>query len=676
MGDDSGITADPRIGSLVDERYKVLAAMASGSMGVVYKAERVPVGKLVAIKFLHATFASDAEFLARFERETRVMSKLAHPNCVSVVDFGVWDGAPYLVMEYVSGTTLRALIDNGPLPPRRALGLARQIAAGLAHAHAQGVVHRDVKPANIMISEEIGTGEHVRILDFGLARLRGAVGRDATQSNVVVGTPNYMAPEQTVGGGLIDARTDIYAVGIVLFEMISGDRPFQAEDTLALLGMHRAAPIPRLADRVPADLALPRGLQDVVEKAMAKSPGDRYQSAIELAEAIDLVSGARGADAGPAPARRSTEARQAAHAPTMLDISDAAAAPPSVTARVRPVRGGALGAVLVLAVLAGGAGAAIWWLRRDTAEQVARTASARVDSATAALGAAGSSVTRSADVGSADPGSTRSADTASAARGSAEVGSAARGSADMASAVRGSVDVGSAARGSSADTASADPSAASGALDAGPAATVEPAAVAADAGSPQAQAALAGSGAGERPEGADIEMDPATAEDPAPASTKPTSDEEEADAPASTEELERHAPATPVRATTLAGAVQLIKDGKRDLALASLRALWKKTPASAYIPFLLGNLYYDQRWWSVAMDHYSAAIKKNARYRSNPTLNRNVIRMLASTKTSRKAQGFLKYSVGRPALPYVRAAAAHDKNAQVRKLSGWLAKNI
>src|SRR4029079_5232813 len=151
--------ADERVGSLVDGRYTILDAMASGSMGAVYKAERIPVGKLVAIKFLHASYANDSEFLARFERETRVMSKLTHPNCVSVVDFGVWEGAPYLVMEYVSGTTLRALIDNGPLPVKRALALVRQIAAGLAHAHAQGVVHRDVKPANIMISEEIGTGD-------------------------------------------------------------------------------------------------------------------------------------------------------------------------------------------------------------------------------------------------------------------------------------------------------------------------------------------------------------------------------------------------------------------------------------------------------------------------------------------------------------------------------------
>src|SRR5262249_61474959 len=138
--------AETKIGRVVDERYKILEAMASGAMGAVFKAERIPVGKLVAIKFLHASYAKDSEFLARFERETRVMSKLAHPNCVSVVDFGVWDGAPYLVMEYVSGTTLRSLIDNGALPARRALALIRQIAAGLAHAHAHGVVHRDAKP--------------------------------------------------------------------------------------------------------------------------------------------------------------------------------------------------------------------------------------------------------------------------------------------------------------------------------------------------------------------------------------------------------------------------------------------------------------------------------------------------------------------------------------------------
>ncbi|HEX2691943.1 MAG TPA: protein kinase, partial [Kofleriaceae bacterium] len=589
MEDESEIMVDPRIGGLVDERYKVLEAMASGSMGIVYKAERVPVGKLVAIKFLHAPFANDAEFLARFERETRVMSKLAHPNCVSVVDFGVWDGAPYLVMEYVSGTTLRALMDNGPLPVKRALALVRQIAAGLAHAHAQGVVHRDVKPANIMISEEIGTGDHVRILDFGLARLRGAVGRDATQTNVVVGTPNYMAPEQTVGGGLIDARTDIYAVGVVLFEMVCGERPFQADDTLALLGMHRAAPIPQLVDRMDRDTQLPPGLQDIVEKAMAKSPGDRFQSAIELAEAIDQVGGAllvgANGNTGEIAVRRSPEAmKSVATAPTVLDPSDAAEVIAPPVQRRATSRRSFRGALVSLAILLGGAGAAVWWF------QLRSPGTKAVVDAPASPGTLITGGSAGTSAGSPSPAASEKAPAPGA--GPREDGGP-------------------------------------GHEPTGDARVV---AVPADSGTERTERS---DGAAEVGAGADIEMDPKTADDPAPASTKPSNEADEAaNAPASAEEVEKHAPATPVLATTLPGAVQLIKDGKPDLALASLRALWKKTPNSAYIPFLLGNLYFDQRWWTVALDHYTAAIKKNADYRANPTLNRNVIRMLASNKTS------------------------------------------
>src|SRR5687767_10252841 len=134
--------ADERIGDVIDGRYKITGVMAAGSMGSVYKAERVPVGKLVAVKFLHASYANDSEFQARFERETRIMSKLNHPNCVSVLDFGQWQGAPYLVMDYVDGVTLRSIMDKGPLPPNHAMAIARQILSGLAHAHKQEVFHR------------------------------------------------------------------------------------------------------------------------------------------------------------------------------------------------------------------------------------------------------------------------------------------------------------------------------------------------------------------------------------------------------------------------------------------------------------------------------------------------------------------------------------------------------
>jgi serine/threonine-protein kinase len=669
MVDELGIEPDPRIGSLVEERYRVIEAMASGSMGMVYKAERVPVGKLVAIKFLHAPFANDSEFLGRFERETRVMSKLNHPNCVSVVDFGVWDGAPYLVMEYVSGTTLRALIDNGPMPPRRALALIRQIAAGLAHAHAQGVVHRDVKPANIMVSEEIGTGDHVRILDFGLARLRGAVGRDATQANVVVGTPNYMAPEQTVGGGLIDARTDIYAAGVVLFEMVSGERPFQAEDTLALLGMHRAAPVPRLTDCLPEGTPLPGGLQELIDQAMAKSPGDRFQSAIALAEAIDAVAGS--VESGAVVIRTSEARRIAGNAPTMLDLSDAAELiTPASQLRSRP-RGGFFGSLILLAILVGGVGAAVLWLK---ARSGSKMATAQATAPGAATGPRLDDNPAAAGAGSAAAGSAATGSSAAPAPAPAGPGAAAPGS------------VGSAA---APGPGSAPPSEAAGSAIA--AGSGEPGAVRPAAEPPPPAPSPAGGGSddpAEPPAGgavvpaADIEMDPTTAEDPAPASARPANGAEEAaNAPKTREEIERHQrekrpPVAPALATTIEAAVQLIKDGKHDLAMASLQELGKKIPASAYIPFLLGNLYYDQRWWTVAMDHYAIAIKKNAQYRSNPTLNRNVISMLGSDKTSRKAQGFLKFNVGKPAAPYLKHAAQRDASAQVRRTSGWLLRNL
>ncbi|MGE3459364.1 MAG: protein kinase, partial [Kofleriaceae bacterium] len=366
--------------------------MASGSMGMVYKAERVPVGKLVALKFLHKSFAKDSEFLARFERETRVMSRLAHPNCVSVLDFGVWKDSPYLVMDFVGGTTLRTLLDDkGALPPHRALGLARQILAGLAHAHKQDVIHRDIKPANIMITEEIGTGDHVRILDFGLARLRGAVGRDATQSNVVVGTPNYMAPEQTVGGGVIDARTDVYAVGVVLFEMLAGERPFHAEDTLALLGMHRGAPIPKLADKISDGTVMPDGIQKVLETAMAKSPGDRYQTAIEFADAIDEVAGGRADGNRSVPTKTSEDA---AVASTVLQIN---------TSKVRQaVAPKSSRGWMVLVLLAGMAAAGVWYFKVRPGNTPVPPASkpiaagANVDAATVSLGS-GSAVAAIAD---------------------------------------------------------------------------------------------------------------------------------------------------------------------------------------------------------------------------------------------------------------------------------------
>ncbi len=612
--DESGTDVDPRIGSLVDGRYKIHESMASGSMGAVYKAERVPVGKLVAIKFLHASYAKDSEFLARFERETRVMSKLSHPNCVSVVDFGVWEGAPYLVMEYVAGKTLRATIDGEPIPPLTALTLVKQIAAGLAHAHSQGVVHRDIKPANIMISDEVGTGDHVRILDFGLARLRGNVGRDATQHNVVVGTPNYMAPEQTIGGGTIDARTDLYAVGVVLFEMIAGERPYSSDDTLALLGMHRAAPIPNLADRIDRSIALPMGVQKLIDKLMAKAPEDRFQTALELAHAIEEILGPRvsaGHEVVSPRGRRTDPAVVAVGvAPTVVGL-DSGRVATQIKDRTAPVRrpqsGGNTGLLLLLLLAVAAAG--VYYVKFRP-------------------GAGG----RTTDHGSAVP--------IVVGPGSATIDAPVAPVAPIAPVT----------------------SVASVAIDAAvPAVVID----AAEATVHAIDAA-----------GEEIEMDPAVATNPDPTADEVTADEEAADAPEPTADVEAKLPQAEARAHTIGEAVQMIKEGKRDLALSSLHALGKKSPNSGYISFLLGNLYYDKLWWGVALEQYKAAIKKHAGYKANSVLIKNSIRMLASPRTRRAADGLLRHTIKRPALLHLRTAAKNDPNGNVRKAAAGLAKSI
>jgi serine/threonine-protein kinase len=622
-------TAQGRVGQVVDDRYKLTEVMAAGAMGEVYKAERVPVGKVVAVKFLHASFVSDSEFQARFDRETRVMSKLGHPNCVSVVDFGVWKDTPYLVMDFVAGTTLRKRLDDeGAQTPEKALALARQVAAGLAHAHEQGIIHRDVKPANIMITDEIGHGERVRILDFGLARLRGNVGRDATQTNMVVGTPNYMAPEQTVPGGTIDARTDLYAVGVVLFEMIVGERPFAAEDTMALLGMHRAAPIPRLVDRIPEGTDLPAGLQELVDKAMAKSPDDRFQTAIQLADAIDeiakptaIVIETQKADS--VRIKRPPNSTAIGSASTLHDIDATMPDPPraSVPNMIAPRRSRFWPTIIGLALVVGGASAMAGYLITHRDDHGSVPPPAAHDAAAAMVTTPDAApMIATVEVDAALPQLT-----------DAEVVAVATGSDGSA---------GSAAVGSAAGSAGSAGSAVSAGSD-------------------------------------EIEMDPEKAEDLDPAKgSAETAEDEAGDAPKSNEEAEHApAPAAPQLAANVHDAVLLIQAGKREEAIASLRMLQKKETKSAYIPFLLGSLYFDKTWWSVSMDNYAQAIHINPAYKNNGVISRNLIKMLASAKTRARASGFLR-GIGHPASNYVKYAAAHDPNPVVKKYAAGLAKQI
>jgi serine/threonine-protein kinase len=296
---------DPRVGAVLQGRYRLDAQLASGAMGIVYRGERLQLGRPVAVKFLHPWIATQRAFLDRFQNEARAMSRLQHPNCVSVIDFGV-DGAPYLVMDFITGKTLRDTIAGGRLEPARALRLVRQLLAGLGYAHAQGIIHRDLKPENLILSDEPGLSDHLRILDFGLAKLRDG---PAMTAGLAVGTPSYMSPEQTGADGAIDARTDLYAVGIVLFELLAGQKPFRSENVGELLLMHRDQPPPLLRAFAP-DVGLSAEIESVVSKALSKFADDRYQSAAEFTAALDATP--EGGAARPAPvAGRAVPARPA-----------------------------------------------------------------------------------------------------------------------------------------------------------------------------------------------------------------------------------------------------------------------------------------------------------------------------------------------------------------------------
>jgi serine/threonine-protein kinase len=294
---------DPRIGNVLQGRYRVLSRIASGAMGVVYRGERVQLGRPVAVKFLHPWIAAQKAFLSRFENEARAMSRLLHPNCVSVIDFGV-EGAPFLVMDFVTGRTLRELMLGGRLQISRALRIAQQLLAGLAHAHAQGIVHRDLKPENLILSDEEGLEEHLRILDFGLAKLRDG---PAMTAGMAVGTPSYMSPEQSGADGAIDARTDLYAVGIVMFEMLAGRKPFQSENVGELILMQRESP-PPLLRQVASGAGISAELEALVMRAMSKLSVDRFQSASEMSEAINATPEGRAIARPPADKREERRA--------------------------------------------------------------------------------------------------------------------------------------------------------------------------------------------------------------------------------------------------------------------------------------------------------------------------------------------------------------------------------
>jgi eukaryotic-like serine/threonine-protein kinase len=272
---------DPRIGEVVQGRYRIAEPLAAGAMGLVYRGERLSLKRPVAIKFLHAAVAADPAVRARFEEEARAASRMNHPNVVGVIDCGSHHGSPYVVMELVPGRSLRAILDDGSIAAPRALRLIHQVLAGLAHAHAHGVIHRDLKPENILVwSDELG--EHAQIADFGLAKRLDAL---AVTQDLAIGTPSYMSPEQTLGLP-VDARSDLYAVGVLLFELLADRKPFHSPYTFETLKMHRDMPVPWFSD-IASERAIPAELEGVVRRALEKEPNERYRCAGDFAVALD-----------------------------------------------------------------------------------------------------------------------------------------------------------------------------------------------------------------------------------------------------------------------------------------------------------------------------------------------------------------------------------------------------
>ena len=279
---------DPLIGAVVGERYRVVSRIGVGGMGAVYRAEHTMMRRDLAIKVLLAELGGREEFARRFEREAESASRLDHPNIITVTDFGrTPDGALFLAMEFLAGDALTALIKSGPLPRERALAIIRQILRGLDHAHAAGVVHRDLKPDNIMLVERDGQKDVVKILDFGIAKVtQPTSGQEAlTQAGVIFGTPEYLSPEQALGEA-VDARADLYAAGVILYEMLAGRRPFESEDKVKIISMHLSHPPPRLRDANPT-IDIPFALEQVVSQALEKHRENRFASATAFLQALE-----------------------------------------------------------------------------------------------------------------------------------------------------------------------------------------------------------------------------------------------------------------------------------------------------------------------------------------------------------------------------------------------------
>ncbi|MFO0692882.1 MAG: protein kinase [Polyangiales bacterium] len=287
--DEEAPESPPPIGSVLEDRYRLVGELGAGGIGWVFRAEHRKLRHHVALKMLQARFVANDVLRARFEREAKALAALSHPHIVTLTDYSIVDGHPYLVMELLEGRTLGELLAEGPLPEARARRIARQVLEALAYAHQRGFVHRDLKPDNIFLVPLPSEPDFVKILDFGFVKLFDpevghSIGGDLTRSGIGFGTPSYMSPEQA-SGDRTGPPTDVYALGITFFEMLAGRRPFVGE-VPEILRQQISAPLPPL---VVGDLVAVPELRELLERSTAKAASERFASAVEMLDALDRL---------------------------------------------------------------------------------------------------------------------------------------------------------------------------------------------------------------------------------------------------------------------------------------------------------------------------------------------------------------------------------------------------
>ncbi|MFV1858269.1 MAG: serine/threonine-protein kinase, partial [Anaerolineales bacterium] len=297
--------------------YRIIEQLGQGGMATVFKAYHPNLDRYVAIKVLHPAFMQDPQFLERFQREARVVAKLDHSNIVPVFDYADHNGQSYLVMKFIEGETLKAVLDRGWPSKKQILSIVKSVGSALSYAHGQGVLHRDVKPSNILLTE----AGNVYLADFGLARMAEA-GQSTLSGDQLLGTPQYISPEQARGEKDLDAGTDIYSFGIVLYQLAVGRVPYSSDTPFSIIHDHIFTPLP-----MPRSIndKIPEGLERVLLKALAKDRSDRFASVQELVEAFDKA--ARGI---------SPWDTQEAGAAIPVETSGEPVAEPIVEAEIRP----------------------------------------------------------------------------------------------------------------------------------------------------------------------------------------------------------------------------------------------------------------------------------------------------------------------------------------------------